>query len=45
MHLPREVRRSGLGIPGILCAELGLFPYTDPNRLCGSGMVIVNPHW
>lgn len=34
-----------LGIPAILCAELGLYPYDNPHRLCGSGMVIVNPPW
>ena len=36
---------KALGIPAILCAELGLYPYDNPNRLCGSGMVILNPPW
>jgi 23S rRNA (adenine2030-N6)-methyltransferase len=39
----RELK--GLGIPAILCAELGLYPYDTPNRLGGSGMVILNPPW
>jgi 23S rRNA (adenine2030-N6)-methyltransferase len=36
---------KALGIPSILCAELGLYPYDTRNRLCGSGMVILNPPW
>ncbi len=35
----------GLGIPAILCAELGLSLYNKPRGLSGSGMVIVNPPW
>ena len=38
-------RLKGLGIPGILCAELGVAPYRGPKGLHGSGMVIVNPPW
>ncbi len=34
-----------LGIPATLCTELGLLPYNNPNRLCGSGMVILNSPW
>jgi 23S rRNA (adenine2030-N6)-methyltransferase len=36
---------KGLGIPGILVAELGLLPYRGTRGLHGSGMVIVNPPW
>jgi 23S rRNA (adenine2030-N6)-methyltransferase len=36
---------QGLGRPGILCAELGLYAYDNPRGLSGSGMVIVNPPW
>ena len=38
-------RLKGLGIPAILCAELGVLPYRGPTGLHGSGMVIVNPPW
>ncbi|WP_295435033.1 23S rRNA (adenine(2030)-N(6))-methyltransferase RlmJ [uncultured Thiodictyon sp.] len=38
-------RLQGLGIPAILCAELGVLPYRGPMGLHGSGMVIVNPPW
>ena len=38
-------RLKGLGIPSILCAELGLLPYRGPLGLHGSGMLIVNPPW
>ncbi|HYN78952.1 MAG TPA: 23S rRNA (adenine(2030)-N(6))-methyltransferase RlmJ, partial [Lamprocystis sp. (in: g-proteobacteria)] len=38
-------RLQGLGIPAILCAELGVAPYRGPKGLHGSGMVIVNPPW
>jgi 23S rRNA (adenine2030-N6)-methyltransferase len=38
-------RLKGLGIPGILYAELGLLPYRGTRGLHGSGMVIVNPPW
>jgi 23S rRNA (adenine2030-N6)-methyltransferase len=38
-------RLQGLGLPGILCAELGLRPYRGPKGLHGSGMVILNPPW
>lgn len=34
-----------LGIPAILCAELGLQPYDAPRGLHGTGMVIINPPW
>jgi len=34
-----------LGIPAVLCAELGVRPYRGPTGLHGSGMVIVNPPW
>jgi 23S rRNA (adenine2030-N6)-methyltransferase len=33
------------GVPRILVAELLLRPDTDPDRLNGSGLVIVNPPW
>ena len=34
-----------LGIPAILCAELGIAPYHGPRGMHGCGMVIVNPPW
>lgn len=34
-----------LGIPAILCAELGLYPYSQPVGLHGCGMIIINPPW
>lgn len=33
------------GVPAILCAELGLYPYEGPPGLHGCGMVIINPPW
>ncbi|WP_295452923.1 23S rRNA (adenine(2030)-N(6))-methyltransferase RlmJ [uncultured Thiodictyon sp.] len=38
-------RLKGLGIPAILCAELGVSPYRGSQGLHGSGMLIVNPPW
>jgi len=38
-------RLKDLGIPAILCAELGVRPYRGPLGLHGSGMLIVNPPW
>jgi len=38
-------RLKGLGIPGILYAELRPLPYRGTRGLHGSGMVIVNPPW
>ena len=49
--IEREPSRSfldglkGLGIPAILCAELGVRPYRGPVGLHGSGMLMVNPPW
>lgn len=34
-----------LGIPKILRAELTVSPLSDPSRLNGSGLIIVNPPW
>ncbi|MFO1372218.1 MAG: 23S rRNA (adenine(2030)-N(6))-methyltransferase RlmJ [Candidatus Competibacteraceae bacterium] len=36
---------QGLGIPAILCAELGLYPYDVPLGLHGCGLIIINPPW
>lgn len=36
---------KGLGLSGILCAELGVLPYRGTVGLHGSGMVIVNAPW
>ncbi|MCP5419965.1 MAG: 23S rRNA (adenine(2030)-N(6))-methyltransferase RlmJ [Gammaproteobacteria bacterium] len=33
------------GIPAVLCAELGLFPYDAKLGMNGCGMIIVNPPW
>ncbi len=33
------------GVPAILCAELGLYPYEGPPGLHGCGMIIINPPW
>src|SRR5262249_9426965 len=41
--LARRLRRSG--IAKVLRAELLVAPVKDPNRLNGSGLVIVNPPW
>lgn len=34
-----------MGIPGLLCAELGLYAYDGPPGLQGCGMLIYNPPW
>ena len=34
-----------MGIPAMLCAELGLYPYDSPLGLHGCGMMLVNPPW
>jgi 23S rRNA (adenine2030-N6)-methyltransferase len=36
---------KALGIPRILCAELGLYPYDVPMGMRGCGMILVNPPW
>ena len=36
---------KNLGIPAMLCAELGLYPYDTPFGLHGNGMMIINPPW
>jgi 23S rRNA (adenine2030-N6)-methyltransferase len=41
--LAKRLRR--LGIPKILRAELIVLPMSDPTRLNGSGLVLVNPPW
>jgi 23S rRNA (adenine2030-N6)-methyltransferase len=41
--LAKRLRR--LGIPKILRAELIVSPLSDPTRLNGSGLIIVNPPW
>jgi len=38
-------RLSRLGIPKILRAELIVSPVSDPSRLNGSGLILVNPPW
>lgn len=43
LRFQRTLRESD--IPGILCAELGLYPYDGPPGLHGCGMIIVNPPW
>ncbi len=42
-QLQRHLQR--LGIPAILCAELGLESYDRPLGLHGCGMIIINPPW
>ncbi len=39
----KRLRR--LGIPRILRAELTVAPLSDPSRLNGSGLILVNPPW
>lgn len=34
-----------LGLPKLLCVELGLAPYDSPRGMHGCGMLIVNPPW
>ena len=41
--LAKRLRR--LAIPKILRAELIVSPLSDPNRLNGSGLILVNPPW
>jgi len=41
--LAKRLRR--LGIPKILRAELIVSPLSDPTRLNGSGLILVNPPW
>jgi len=43
LRFQRELRE--LEIPGILCAELGLYPYDGPPGLHGCGMIIINSPW
>jgi 23S rRNA (adenine2030-N6)-methyltransferase len=38
-------RLTKLGIPKILRIELTVSPLSDPSRLNGSGLIIVNPPW
>jgi 23S rRNA (adenine2030-N6)-methyltransferase len=38
-------RLGRLGIPKILRAELIVSPLSDPTRLNGSGLILVNPPW
>ena len=42
-ELARRLRRSG--IAKILRAELTVSPVSDPTRLNGSGLILVNPPW
>ncbi|HXH01974.1 MAG TPA: 23S rRNA (adenine(2030)-N(6))-methyltransferase RlmJ [Candidatus Competibacteraceae bacterium] len=39
------VRAGELGLPKLLCAELGLYPYDVPLGMSGCGMLIVNTPW
>lgn len=41
--LAKNLRK--LGIPKILRAELTVAPLTDPSRLNGCGLILVNPPW
>jgi 23S rRNA (adenine2030-N6)-methyltransferase len=41
--LARRLRRSGIG--KILRAEAGIAATADPSRLCGCGLIVVNPPW
>lgn len=43
LRFQRILRESG--IPAILCAELGLYPYEGPPGLHGCGMIVINPPW
>jgi 23S rRNA (adenine2030-N6)-methyltransferase len=43
LRFQQTLRESG--IPAILCAELGLYPYDGPPGLHGCGMIIINPPW
>ena len=36
---------QALGIPAMLCAELGLQPFDRPVGLHGCGMILINPPW
>lgn len=38
-------RLTRLRIPKILRAELTVAPFTDPSKLNGSGLILVNPPW
>ncbi|MDO9411260.1 MAG: 23S rRNA (adenine(2030)-N(6))-methyltransferase RlmJ [Pseudolabrys sp.] len=42
-ELAKRLRKSG--IPKILRAELIVSPVSDPKRLNGSGLILVNPPW
>ena len=41
----RRLARSALGIGKVLRAELAVSPLSDPSRLNGSGLLVVNPPW
>jgi 23S rRNA (adenine2030-N6)-methyltransferase len=41
--LAKRLRNSGIG--KMLRAELTVAPHTDPTRLNGSGLILVNPPW
>ncbi len=43
LRFQRNLRE--LGIPAMLCAELGLHPYDRPVGLHGCGMILINPPW
>ena len=43
LRFQRNLRESG--IPAMLCAELGLYPYDGPSGLHGCGMIVINPPW
>jgi 23S rRNA (adenine2030-N6)-methyltransferase len=34
-----------MGLPKVLCAELGLAPYDSPQGMHGCGLLLVNPPW
>ena len=42
-RLKYEIRRSG--IKKIFLHEFSIYPDTEPNRLAGSGMLVINPPW
>ena len=41
--LAKSLRRLGIG--KMLCAELIVAPLSDPTRLNGCGLILVNPPW
>jgi 23S rRNA (adenine2030-N6)-methyltransferase len=42
-HFQQALRNAA--IPGVLCVELGLFPYDAKLGMNGCGIIIINPPW